>query len=88
MDSQIKCPKCKSTQISSNQKGWTLTTGFIGSGKVIITCLKCGKRFKPGEDYDAIQTKKKQQEEAMQNPVGWIVMAIILILIIVLYNAC
>jgi len=26
-----------------------LWTGFIGSGKIIITCLKCGHKFKPGD---------------------------------------
>ncbi len=43
------CPKCYSTNLSANKRGWKMTTGFIGSGKVIVTCLKCGNKFKPGK---------------------------------------
>jgi predicted RNA-binding Zn-ribbon protein involved in translation (DUF1610 family) len=61
---QIQCPKCGSTQITANKKGFSgkkavagavltggigLLAGTIGSNKVIITCLNCGKEFKPGE---------------------------------------
>lgn len=41
------CPKCYSTALSANKRGWKLTTGFIGSGKIILTCMKCGHKFKP-----------------------------------------
>jgi RNase P subunit RPR2 len=43
------CPKCYSTNLSANKRGWKMTTGFIGSNKVIVTCLKCGNKFKPGK---------------------------------------
>jgi len=64
MDNQIKCPKCGSNQLSAQKKGFSfgkalvggiltggvgLLAGTIGSGKVKITCLSCGKEFKPGE---------------------------------------
>jgi RNA polymerase subunit RPABC4/transcription elongation factor Spt4 len=54
---ELKCPKCGSTHITSNKKGYSagkaiagvvlaggigLLGGFLGSGKVKITCLKCG----------------------------------------------
>ena len=45
----IACPKCKSTEVHAEKRGWSLLTGFIGSGKIVITCLACGKRFRPGE---------------------------------------
>jgi len=45
----IKCPCCGSSQISANNRGWNLLTGFIGSGQIYITCLKCGKRWKAGK---------------------------------------
>lgn len=60
----FKYPKCDSTQLTSNKKGFSggkavarsvLTGGIgllaetIGSGNVIITCLKCGHKFKAGE---------------------------------------
>ena len=63
MDNSIKCPKCGSTQISANKKGFSgkkaaagvvltggigLLAGTIGSGKIIITCLSCGYSHKAG----------------------------------------
>ena len=61
---QIYCPKCLSTSISANQKGFSvgraamgaavglevgLIAGGIGSKKVICTCLKCGHQWKAGK---------------------------------------
>jgi len=60
----ISCPKCGSTQISANKNGFSgkkallgdiiagpvgLLAGTFGSSKVVITCLACGHRFKPGD---------------------------------------
>ena len=66
-DKQVCCPKCGSTQLTSNKKGFSLgkalvggvvlvpfvgiagvATGGLGKNKIIITCLSCGKQFKPG----------------------------------------
>jgi len=59
---ELKCPRCGSTYITANKKGFGvgkaiggailtggigLLAGFIGSGKVKITCLKCGRSWKP-----------------------------------------
>ena len=64
MTDQIKCPKCRSTQLTANKKGFGLGKaaagglllgpvgllgGVMGSGKVKITCLKCGHEWKPGK---------------------------------------
>lgn len=46
---QLCCPKCGCTQLSSNRKGLTFWTGVIGSKKVYITCMQCGKRWKAGK---------------------------------------
>ncbi len=46
---QLCCPKCGCTQLSSNKKGFTFWTGIIGSKKVFITCMQCGKRWKAGK---------------------------------------
>lgn len=62
---QVHCPKCGSTQITANKKGfglgkavvgtvltgglWGAGAGFMGSNKVILTCLKCGKQWKAGK---------------------------------------
>lgn len=59
-----KCPKCGSTQLTANKKGFGLGKaavgglllgpvgllgGLIGGGKVMITCLNCGHEWKPGD---------------------------------------
>lgn len=41
------CPKCGSTSISANRRGWKITTGILGSSKIIATCLNCGHKWKP-----------------------------------------
>lgn len=61
---QVYCPKCLSTSVSANQKGFGfargaigaavgldvgLIAGGIGSKKVICTCLKCGYQWKAGK---------------------------------------
>ena len=61
-EKKIKCPKCGSTQISSNKKGFSLgkaaggailtggigiLAGLIGKNKIYITCLKCGNKWQP-----------------------------------------
>lgn len=63
-NNQIKCPKCHSTQLTANKKGFGLgkaavggiltggvglLAGFIGSGKVQITCLNCGHHWTVGK---------------------------------------
>lgn len=59
------CPKCGSTSLSANKKGFGAgkaaagmfltgalagaVAGGIGANKVEITCLNCGHKFKPGQ---------------------------------------
>lgn len=57
------CPKCLSTSLTANKKGFGigkavvggalvgpigLVAGNIGRSNVTVTCLNCGNRFKPG----------------------------------------
>lgn len=42
------CPKCGSTSVATTNKGYSLLTGFLGSGKAINICQSCGYKFKPG----------------------------------------
>ena len=35
------CPKCYSTDLSANKRGFKLTTGVIGMNKIVVTCMKC-----------------------------------------------
>lgn len=63
-DKVVRCPRCGSTSITAHKKGFGLAKGAagvftfgaygvlaagIGKNKVLITCLNCGKRFKPGK---------------------------------------
>ena len=48
-EDEVKCPNCGSTQVHAEKRGWSIWTGFLGSGKILITCLKCGHKFSPGE---------------------------------------
>jgi|GEM_PF-3203190 DNA-directed RNA polymerase subunit RPC12/RpoP len=75
----IQCPRCGHSQISANKMGWT-------SHSVFITCLKCGKQFKPGDDLASIQARQRNLEEAMKSPVFWVFMGIAAIFMIWLYN--
>ena len=44
---QPKCPKCGSTSIGVANKGFSLLTGFLGSGKTMNFCQNCGYKWKP-----------------------------------------
>ncbi len=64
MSEELCCPKCGSTSLHADKKGFSvgkallgrvlvggigLLGGFMGSSKVMITCLNCGYTFKPGD---------------------------------------
>ena len=40
------CPKCGSTSLATVNRGFSLFTGFIGSGKPMNVCQKCGYKWK------------------------------------------
>lgn len=46
-DAPVMCPRCKSTQIVTGQKGFSLLTGFLGSNKTVNRCSKCGYTWQP-----------------------------------------
>ncbi len=60
MKSEIRCPKCGSNQLAAGNKGFGLGKaavgglllgpvgllgGFVGSGQVMLSCLRCGNRW-------------------------------------------
>lgn len=55
VEDQITCPKCGSTNIQSTNRGFSLVTGFIGSGSPRNICQKCGFKWKPGGWNEALQ---------------------------------
>lgn len=44
---QPHCPKCYSTAIATTNRGFSLVTGFIGSGSPRNVCQNCGHKWKP-----------------------------------------
>ena len=62
-DDKQRCPRCKSTQLTAGNKGYSigkgvtgglllgpigLLGGLIGHKKVTVTCLKCGYKWYAG----------------------------------------
>lgn len=43
----IHCPKCNSTNITTGSRGYSMVWGFIGSGKTVNRCGKCGHKWEP-----------------------------------------
>lgn len=43
------CPKCNSTAISTITRGYSFIKGFVGSGKSMNVCQKCGYKWQPGK---------------------------------------
>ncbi|MDB6475329.1 zinc-ribbon domain-containing protein [Blautia wexlerae] len=43
------CPKCNSTAISITTRGYSFIKGFVGSGKPMNVCQKCGYKWQPGK---------------------------------------
>lgn len=43
----LRCPKCGSTNVTTGSRGYSLLTGFIGSGKTVNRCGSCGHKWKP-----------------------------------------
>lgn len=46
---KVRCPKCGSTNITAGQRGYSLLTGFLGSGSTVNRCANCGYKWKPGK---------------------------------------
>jgi hypothetical protein len=80
-ESLMGCPKCNSTQLSANKRGFSagnalagailtggvgLLAGGIGSSNVSITCLKCGFKYKAGE-YETLKNRQKALAESRVN---------------------
>ena len=43
----VRCPKCSSTQITTGSRGYSLAWGFIGAGKTVNRCARCGHKWEP-----------------------------------------
>lgn len=52
---KLTCPRCGSSNIAEGTRGFTLTTGFIGSGNFRYVCKSCGNKWKPGSMMEILQ---------------------------------
>lgn len=43
----VTCPKCGSTAVATGERGYSLLTGFLGSGQTVNRCGNCGHKWKP-----------------------------------------
>lgn len=111
-DDKLYCPKCGSSQLVANKKGFGagkalagavitggvgLLAGFIGSGKVKITCLKCGSKWKPGElrttplekkEDNAVENLDSSTEENNGDGCGIFIIIIVIIFILMFATLC
>jgi len=70
---KIKCPSCKSEQVSAQKKGFSgrkavagavltggigILAGTIGSNKMRVYCLKCGHDWDPAKEFSFSKKKK------------------------------
>jgi hypothetical protein len=51
MENDVECPRCGSYQVHAERRGWSLMIGALGMNRIVITCLSCGYRFRPGRGY-------------------------------------
>lgn len=64
LDEPVRCPKCSSTQVSANRKGFSVgkavgwgvllgplgwVAGAAGASQLKVTCLRCGHSWLPGQ---------------------------------------
>ena len=45
----VYCPKCGCTEIATVNRGYSVLWGFLGSGKPMNVCQKCGYKFSPSK---------------------------------------
>jgi DNA-directed RNA polymerase subunit RPC12/RpoP len=77
------CPKCGSWQVHAEKRGWNLMFGDLGSSQIIVTCLKCGHRFKPGEGAERRHGNAPNRD---RNPFAWaslVILGVIVFLVLV-----
>ena len=46
---QLRCPKCGSTSITTEERGYSLWIGWYGANEKKNLCQSCGYKWKPGK---------------------------------------
>lgn len=100
---KLYCPHCGSQQLTANKKGFGvgkaaagailtggvgLLAGFIGSGKVKVTCLKCGQTMSAGQLRRTplpppAPPKELTPEERRQENINGIILVVVTLLIMI-----
>lgn len=85
-DDLLRCPKCNSTNLHIDKKGFSggkalagavvaggigILAGTIGSHDIDVTCLKCGHKFNPVKDLKEKQKRARRLREQKQNEEMW-----------------
>lgn len=100
-EDKLYCPHCGSSQLTANKKGFGagkaltgavltggigLLAGFIGSGKVKVTCLKCGSKWDAGElRTTPLPPKIENKDNKDDNSaLGCVVFAVAVIIVIII----
>ena len=47
LENVVRCPKCGSATVVTGQRGYSIVTGFWGSGKTMNRCSNCGYKWTP-----------------------------------------
>ena len=45
--SELRCPNCGSTAVTTGQRGYSVLYGFAGSSRTVNRCGKCGYSWEP-----------------------------------------
>jgi len=74
-DDQPRCPKCGSTQVTFKRRGYTISSGLIGSEQLRMHCLRCHAMSKPGQPSPS-GDRGGWTETSGENSVWWVAAAI------------
>ena len=99
-EDKLYCPNCGSSQLVANKKGFGagkavagalltggigLLAGFIGSGKVKVTCLKCGCKWDAGELRTTPLPPKKESNNNNEDDGCAIALGVVIVIGIVIF---
>lgn len=79
-----KCRFCGSDQTIINKRGFNIITGFIGSSKLMVTCLKCGCKEPLKPENNSFKSFK--QDQRIKNIIKFAIYMILLLGIIISFK--
>lgn len=67
----VKCPRCGSTNITAGQRGYSLLTGFVGSGRTVNRCANCGHKWKPWDETYISRPEDRRSRPSEAYEIFW-----------------